>query len=100
MTAIGKDAGGWTPGPWCVRRFDTRFQIEAGPMKVLQTSWHDAIREPYPLKSEALANARLAAAAPSLYSALAEATELLEASGYSTVEMRAALAKAHAESAQ
>jgi hypothetical protein len=46
---------------------------------------------------EVLANAHLISAAPELYMALAEATELLETDGYSTLEMRAALAKARGQ---
>lgn len=63
-----------TPGPWEVKSTDTLFSIiGAKGVRVLQTSWHSSIRNPYPLKAEALANATLAAAAPDLLEALRDA---------------------------
>lgn len=60
-----------TPGLWTVRATDTLFSIVgADGVKVLSTSWHSTIRNPYPLRAEALANAALAAAAPELLDAL------------------------------
>lgn len=92
----------FTTGPWEAR--DDGVVVIAEPNQLgyqqpikLISPWRESAWDG---DEEAEANARLIAAAPSLYSALAEATELLEASGYSTVEMRAALAKARGESAQ
>lgn len=73
-----RSAGQWTPGPWLVREFDALFQVQsADGIKVVSTSWHGSLRKPYPLKAEARANARLAAAAPALLEALREAQAVL-----------------------
>jgi hypothetical protein len=89
-----------TPGPWSVGpanivaqrstdeqgRRTTRFVAEA----VLSTPL---------VEGEQDANARLIAAAPELYSALSDAVDLLQMSGYSTLEHTAALRKARGDAA-
>jgi hypothetical protein len=67
-----------TPGPWVVKSRATTYDVigYAG-MKVVSTSWHDSIRNPYPLKAEALANAQLASAAPDMLAALKKAREFI-----------------------
>ena len=60
-----------TPGPWKVCQFAELFEVRSEDgMRVVRTSWHSRIRNPYPLKDEARANATLVAAAPELLSAL------------------------------
>lgn len=66
-------AGAPTPGPWKTRlRHATITIYGADGIQVLETSWHPEIRKSYPLKAEAIANAKLAAAAPELLAALTE----------------------------
>lgn len=67
-----------TLGDWFVVERDTTFDVETKDgMHVVRTSWHHNMRKPYPLKAEALANARLIAAAPDLLEQLRNAEELL-----------------------
>jgi hypothetical protein len=73
------EAAGHTPGPWHVEKRDTAFQIVAADgLRVLGTSWHSHLRNPYPLMGEASANARLAAAAPAMLEALKAAYGLID----------------------
>ncbi|RUW38734.1 hypothetical protein EOA37_23065 [Mesorhizobium sp. M2A.F.Ca.ET.015.02.1.1] len=60
-----------SPGPWSIRATDTLFTvIAADGVEVVKTSWQPHIRGRYPLKDEALANARLAGAAPDMLAVL------------------------------
>jgi hypothetical protein len=60
-----------TPGPWSVKHTDTTYYVESDEgLRVVSTSWHGHIRNPYPLKAEAFANVTLAAAAPDLAEAV------------------------------
>ena len=70
---------GFTKGPWVIRKYEAAFWVVSGEgIKIVNTSWHDAIRNPYPLKSEALANCHLIASAPALYGRLTNALHQLQ----------------------
>lgn len=60
-----------TPGPWRYQAYPDLFIVYGSDhVQVVKTSWHSSIREAYPLKPEAEANARLIAAAPDMLAAL------------------------------
>lgn len=94
-----------TPGPWKLVIRDATFDIVgADGVNVLKTSWHSTIRDRYPLKAEALANALLATAATDMLAALRSAELAVEELCHGQdpanqcwvilAEIRAAIAKA------
>lgn len=89
-----------TPGPWQAGRADMASIVDG-----VDSKWIYAGDEYVAIASgrvtgtweTVMANAHLIAAAPELYEALEDAVDLLTAAGYSTLEHRAALAKARGE---
>jgi hypothetical protein len=92
----------FTPGPWHLR--DTpwaeglKHYICAPRGRALATTLSMESSDTAK-KAEVAANACLIAAAPELYSALSDAVDLLQMSGYSTLEHTAALRKARGDAA-
>ena len=81
----------FTPGPWCVR-----FGGQTGrPVSVTPVLKHGSIAKP--ATPEALANARLIAAAPALYEALEKLLSMRQPECDFVIEARAALKLARGE---
>jgi hypothetical protein len=61
-------SGNHTPTPWYFKEGDTTFQVWGeGDMRVAATSWHNSLRQPYPLMEEARANVTLIVTAVNSY---------------------------------
>lgn len=75
-----------TPTPWAIKTTDTTFRI-VGPEEILvvSTSWHSRIRNPYPLKAEAEANAALIVRAVNRDALFDDVVKALEAVDESSV---------------
>jgi hypothetical protein len=76
-------SAGFTPGPWDFARGVNEYGREGGPILGTVTvggTWHIAVL-PSDLGAESEANARLIAAAPKMYAALAEFEEQWNACG-------------------
>lgn len=75
-----------TPGPW--------FYDDSNKSRlIINSEWAAIASIPY-LDAEAVANARLIAAAPNLLAALEHAVETLSAEGFDVSMLRAAITKA------
>lgn len=72
----GDAAGGHTAGPWAIRRGHSVVEVRTvAGLEIAATTGGDYWKN---FSDEALANARLIAAAPELLAALREAIELLD----------------------
>ena len=111
MDQQDKSAPKWTPGPWVYidatqsasMKYAPVCVIKSGDKQIASFSWNDTSKW-WPTKAESQANARLIAATPELYEALAKLADAADESDdacYGTLSTsfvrdiaRAALAKA------